>query len=191
VYGSTTQWYSWTGRAEDQRRDKRRTLGVPPDSMVQPPTLPRLFLQHKARTPSTCGVLIRREVIEQLGGFDERFRGMFEDQVFFYKLLLYHPVFVEGGSWDRYRQHPTSHSRMMSRIGYYHPKRKGSPAYGVFLNWLEQYLIEHHIVDQQLWDALYEEKKLFRYPIIYKISLHVDRVKTYTKAIIRRLAQLV
>lgn len=108
VYGATQYWFSWTGSAADARKDRLRPLGVPPGSLVDPPHLFRLFLENKARTPCTCAVLIRRSVIKDAGGFEERFSGMYEDQVFFYKLSLIASAFVADGCWDRYRQHADS-----------------------------------------------------------------------------------
>jgi glycosyltransferase involved in cell wall biosynthesis len=190
AYGGTTHWYSWTGRAEDQGRDQRRTLGVKPDTLVQPPTLPRLFLQRRAQTPGICAVLIRRPVVELVGGFNEQFKGMFEDQVFFYKLLLQYPVFIESGSWDRYRQHPVSHSHLMHQAGQYHPGRQASPAYSTFLSWLEAYLLQHGLGDKALWAALRKEKWLFTAPSLYRLATRVDRVVAYGRAIGRRLGGL-
>jgi len=115
VYGATQHWYSWTGRSADLARDSLRRLGVAPDTLVHPPALIPLFLRLEAQTPGTCGILARRDAIERIGGFEDRFDGMFEDQVFLFKLCLSAPIFVEGGSWDRYRQHPDSFAARAQR----------------------------------------------------------------------------
>src|SRR5215204_4071416 len=91
VYGATMHWYSWTDKAEDRERDLPRKLGVSVDTLIEPPKLVILFLRHLAWTPGTCGVLIRRKAIEEVGGFEVDFRGVLEDQVFFYKLCLHAP----------------------------------------------------------------------------------------------------
>jgi glycosyltransferase involved in cell wall biosynthesis len=106
VYGPIQWWYSWTGRPEDGRRDYIERLGVPPDAVVQPPALLPLFLRDKAAVPS--GLLVRREPIERVGGFEDEFRGEYEDQVFCAKICLQAPVFASGRCWYRYRQHPDS-----------------------------------------------------------------------------------
>jgi glycosyltransferase involved in cell wall biosynthesis len=186
VYGATQHWHSWTGKSEDLHRDHRRKLGVPPDTLVQPPTLPILFLQDKAQTPGTCGVLVRREAIERVGGFEENFRGMFEDQVFFYKLCLSAPVFVESGSWDRYRQHPNSHCEVSRVIGTYDPKGRLNPTYGAFLNWLEAYLTEQRITDGELWKALRAGLWPYHHPILYKVSHLATQTEGLLKRIVRR-----
>jgi len=170
VYSATTYWYSWSGLAGDLHRDNMRTLGVPPDTLFNPPTLTRLFLQDKARTPGTCSVLMRRDAIERVGGFDERFRGMFEDQVFFCKLCLGAPVFVMSGSWDQYRQHPGSWCHASRRAGEWDPGPRPSSAREAFLNWLEAYLIEQKVADSALWEALTKQLWPYRHPVLYRLS---------------------
>lgn len=175
VYGATVHWYSWSGKPEDLHRDKPRKLGVPPNTLVEPPTLIPLFLSVKAQTPGTCGILVRRAAIDQIGGFEERFRGMFEDQVFLYKLCLKAPVFVESGSWDRYRQHPASHSRIMRIRKLYNAAGKPNPTYHAFLLWLEQYLGEHGVKEASVWQALTHELRPYRHPLIYRVQTLLDQ----------------
>ena len=74
--------------------------------MIEPPRLLPLFLRDKAAVPS--GILVRRQIIEQLGGFEDSFRGEYEDQVFCAKICLSAPIFASGQCWYRYRQHPDS-----------------------------------------------------------------------------------
>jgi glycosyltransferase involved in cell wall biosynthesis len=138
VYGSTLMWFSWSGNPEASQPDRQRKLGVKPDTLVQPPTLVPLFLQRYAETPGTCGVLIRRETIQAVGGFEDSFRGMFEDQAFFLKVCLHAPVFVESGCWDRYRQHPNSACSVAPAQGDCNPFQLNQPHLN-FLNWREQY----------------------------------------------------
>ena len=158
VYGATQHWYSWTGRRKDDR-DQLRSLGVAPDTLVPPPQLVPLFLRLDAQTPGTCGVLVRRTVAESVGGFDERFRGMFEDQVFIFKICLAHEVFVEGGSWDRYRKHPNSHTKKALASG--HWSLGQNPAHREFLAWLEEHLDAADVRDTDVRTALTEQLALY------------------------------
>jgi glycosyltransferase involved in cell wall biosynthesis len=173
VYGATQHWYSWTGKAEDLHRDRLRNIGVPADTLVQPPALIPLFLRRVAQTPGTCGVLVRREAIERVGGFEEVFRGMFEDQVFFFKLCLSNPVFVASGCWDRYRQHPESCAEVTRRSGHDY-KRRPTPMYGAFLTWLEKYLIAREITNRELWNELHKELRPYRHPVWQRVSLMLN-----------------
>ena len=122
VYGPTLHWHSWTGRAEDAALDYTRKLGVTPGSLTGPPDLVRLYLTRMGWPPGTCGVMVRREAAERVGGFEERFTAIFEDQAFFYKLCLDFPVYVQGESLDRYRQHDGSACHEAEARGEWSPR---------------------------------------------------------------------
>src|SRR5262249_41206876 len=81
VYGRTLIWHSWTGKREDEHRDYFFTLGIRPDQLVEPPRLLVKLIENKAQTPTTCNVMIRRSVFEEVGRFEERFWSVHEDQV--------------------------------------------------------------------------------------------------------------
>jgi glycosyltransferase involved in cell wall biosynthesis len=153
VYGSALTWYSWTGNPDDVHRDRNRALGVEPDRLIMPPTLVKLFLEGTAETPGTCSALIRREAIKKIRGFDETFKGMYEDQVFFYKLCLKFPVFIESGCWDRYRQHPKSACQLATLRGEFISGGLNSSHLN-FLKWFKNYLIQQGIHDTEVWQAL-------------------------------------
>jgi glycosyltransferase involved in cell wall biosynthesis len=187
VYGPSLHWHSWTGRPEDAGRDAPRKLGVPPDTLVLPPTLVRLFLDHRAWTPATCSVLVRRSAIAAVGGFDEAFQGMFEDQVFFYKLLLEWPAWVEGVAGDRYRQHPGSWSEMERRSGGWYPsRRRPNPARGRFLEWLEGYLNERSIEDPGIRRAVRRELRPYRHPVLHRLTALPARALAAARRRLRR-----
>jgi glycosyltransferase involved in cell wall biosynthesis len=115
VYGRTQIWHSWASPSavEDYFYD----LGVEPDRVHEPPVLFRNLLRNVYQTPTTCSALLRRTVAAEVGGFDDAFTTMFEDQLFFAKVLLQHPVFVSDRCWARYRQHPGSGSAASAAAG--------------------------------------------------------------------------
>jgi len=167
VYSSTHVWYSWTGNPEDAQRDWEKGLGgFPPNTLVQPPTLLTLLLQRKVHTPGTCSVLMRRGLIEDVGGFEESFRNLYEDQAFFAKVFLKAPVFLQGGRWDRYRQHPENACSGGEKAGQYHPF-KPHPARFTYLNWLEKYLEEQGVKDLKMWQALRNTLLPYHHPWLY------------------------
>jgi hypothetical protein len=170
VYGPTLMWYSWNREHPSRHRDLLRPLGVKPDTLIHPPALLPLFLRRSAYTPGTCAVLVRREAALAVGGFDESFRGMYEDQVFFYKICYGAPVFVEGTCGDLYRQTPESHSSRMRKTGFYRVYGP-NPAYGLFLRWLERYLERQGCTDAGVWDALRRELRPYRSRPYYLLSL--------------------
>jgi glycosyltransferase involved in cell wall biosynthesis len=114
VYGRTLIWHSWhTTDTEDFFYD----LGVQPNRVYMPPVVFRDLLRNVYQTPTTCNALMRRSAIADVGGFDESFAAMFEDQLFFAKILLHFPVFVSGRCWAKYRQHHTSTSTLSAAAG--------------------------------------------------------------------------
>ncbi|MEB3179650.1 MAG: glycosyltransferase family A protein [Nostocaceae cyanobacterium] len=164
VYGPTLMWYSWTGKPEDAGRDRLRVLGVQPNTLVVPPKLLTVFLRGQGETPATCGVLIRREVIEMVGGFEESFRNMFEDQAFFAKVCLTTSIFVEGECWDRYRQHPDSICNVSKKTGKYHTQRL-NPTQLKYLQWLESYLSKSGWKNTEVYKTLQAKLQPYHSPI--------------------------
>lgn len=188
VYGSTQMWYSWRGNPEDIQSDCGRNLGVQPNTLVKPPTLLTLFLQRKAETPATCGVLLRRQVIEGIGGFDETFRGMYEDQAFFAKVCLKAPVFVESGCWDRYRQHQNNSCSVAQKTGQYHPVNP-HPAHLTFLNWLGSYLSQQEVKDTEVWKAFQKGLWPYRHPILYHLSTRTQHLVRQIKGVLKLIGR--
>ena len=92
VYGTTELWHGWTGMPQDIARNCIRGIGMPPNTLAAPPELMlRCFPLGQACSPATCSLLVRRETVEKVGGFETNFRGMFEDQAFLAKLYLHAP----------------------------------------------------------------------------------------------------
>jgi glycosyltransferase involved in cell wall biosynthesis len=116
VYGRTLIWHSWDTTTEGPD-DFFYDLGVQPDQVHMPPVLFRNLLRNEFQTPTTCSALMRRSAIAEVGGFDESFTAMFEDQLFYAKILLLFPVFVSDRCWARYRQHRTSTSAISTVDG--------------------------------------------------------------------------
>lgn len=162
VYGPIEWWHSWTGRPEDRECDHVENLGLPADRVIRPPRLLSLFLQDKAAVPS--GLLVRRETFRCVGGFEEAFRGEYEDQVFCAKVCLNLPVFAASACWYRYRQHPAS----CVSIG--QQTRRSAAARLAFLNWLSTYLLQQGIQDRALWQSLQSELWPYHHPTLHRLS---------------------
>ncbi len=162
VFGPLLWWYSWTGNPEDSHRDYVERLGVPPDTLIKPPRLLSLFLLDKAAVPS--GILVRREAIEAFGGFEDEFRGEYEDQVFCAKICLNSPVFASTRCWYRYRQHADSSVSTGQTTGQTFSARLA------FLNWLKQYLHKQKTKDPIIWWALRQEFWRYDHPKLFRLS---------------------
>ncbi|NCJ05505.1 glycosyltransferase [Synechococcales cyanobacterium C] len=179
ICGPTQYWYSWMAHPENYPQDTLRILTWDAPQLYQPPLLLKRLLKQQAQAPATCSVLIRHEVIDQVGGFVEDFRGMFEDQVFFSKVYLHVPVFVDVNYRDRYRQHSQSSCAQELRAGRYHPF-KPSPARKAFLTWLATYLDRQNINDPELWRTVNTSLWPYRHPSlskpIFEVLHWVDRL---------------
>jgi glycosyltransferase involved in cell wall biosynthesis len=189
VYGSPQLWYSWTGNPEDSERDVPQGLGIPPNFVVKAPALLLLFLEGKAPVPCPSDVLVRREVVRFVGGFEEVFRSLYEDQVFFTKVCLRVPVFVSSECWTRYRQHPDSCCAVGMITGEYYAARP------IFLNWVEGYLSRHRIKDPEISKTLHREFWPYRHPSLHRLcgrSRHLVReMKNILKWIARQTRPVV
>ncbi len=167
VYSSAHVWYSWTGKPEDAQRDwDIRMGGFPFNTLVQPPAILTSILQDRAHSIGICSALIRRRLIEEVGGFEESFRNQYEDQVFFAKVCLKEPILHQSGRWDRYRQHPESSCSVAEKEGKYHSFKPHSDRQA-YLNWLEKYVEEQGVKDHDLWQALRNTLLPYHHPRLY------------------------
>lgn len=132
VYGRLYLWYGWTGAAEDVQRDFIQELGGSADTLIDPPELLERFLLDDMHTPS--GVLVRKSVLDQVGGYEEAFRDMHEDGIVHAKICLRWPVYASGESWYKYRQHPDSRCNQSIAAG------TDRAALANFLDWLDVYI---------------------------------------------------
>lgn len=169
VYGRTQIWCSWTGNPDDSQLDHCYDLGVQPNTLIQPPQLLIQLLQNKAQTPTTCNALLRREVFTNIGGFEESFRAMYEDQVFFTKVHLNYAVFVANECWAKYRQHPESCSSVHENPQEYHVKRLP------FLNWVKNYLTEQGVKNSEVWKTFNKELWPCQHPTLYHLLSSIQR----------------
>ena len=186
LYTPTLVWFSWSGKPEDQSRDYLAETGVPPNTLVSPPTLANTFIRSEAFLPSPCSMLLRRDAVETVGGFEDAFRDQYDDMVLNQKLLLRYPVFVADGCWAWYRQHPDGSCAVALRTGllsYDGP----SPARGEYLTWLESYLRSTGLVGTEVWKTLQEELWPYRHPHLFRFSKGAQRAKTASRGIARRI----
>jgi glycosyltransferase involved in cell wall biosynthesis len=185
LYGASQYWHSWTGLRSDMDRDDVPELGVALDTMIHPPLLLTLYLASQARTPCPSDIMLRREIVEAVGGFEENFHGMnqlYEDQAFLAKVYLKSPVFVAGNCWDRYRQHENSCVALVTEAGL---KYKTGLFY---LEWLERYLRRGGIKDREVWRALRTKRRRYRYPnfspLLERVQFRMEQVKKLAGAML-------
>ena len=150
LFSRTLYWYTWSGAAGV--RDHTPRLRSEPGRVVPPPLHLARSIQGRAAVPCTCSILIRRSLIEEVGGFEDDFRQVYTDQVFYSKLFLTSGVLPVEGCWAKYRRHPASSTMTMAR------EQKARSARLAYLSWLDQYARAHgapsslmRAVQRELW----------------------------------------
>jgi glycosyltransferase involved in cell wall biosynthesis len=168
AYGPVEYWYSWAG-ARAPRADFVQRLGVAAPALIEPPSLLLRFLRRQAAAPS--GMLVRADVIREVRGFEDAFRGMYEDQAFCAKVCLRRPVVTTATCVYRYRQHPGSSSSLADR--------SGEPDFGrtAFLQWLGGYLGREGNEDLRVRDALRRELWSARHPRLHRLVRRARRLR--------------
>lgn len=159
VYGRTQSWYTWTGNSQEQ--DCLPELGVAPDTLVYPPTLAMNLLKGLTQTPTTCNAILRRDVFDRVGNFDEHYHDIFEDQVFFVKVELNFPVFVADNLWANYRQHPGSSFNQFNHALQENPELRCKVRLQ-FFSWVWSYTIHQTNPDDEILQYLRTRNKALK-----------------------------
>lgn len=164
TFGPSLMWHGWTGDADDASRDEYRRVGARADRVVRGTTVLRWILAGRAESPGTCSWLVRTDAARAVGGFETDFRGMFEDQAFFAKLMLGHDAYIMRASYDRYRQHADSSCNIAIRAGEHHAELPAA-ARDRYLQWLGRYLEKKH-ANALLRARVARERWFYRHPAL-------------------------
>ncbi len=152
VFGAAEYWYGWTGAPADRARDHVPALGIEADCVHGPRILSvRLYPLGTGTAPCPSDLLVRRDVYQQVGGFEESFRNefqLYEDQAFLAKIYLAHATYISSATWIRYRIHPESCSSQVQGAGRYQAVRER------FLRWCSDYLVASGPIDAAVLAAL-------------------------------------
>ena len=165
ICGASEYWWSW---ADPRKKDLVTPVGVDADRLYPSPSLSlALYPLGRGAAPCPSDILVRRDVCERVGGFEEQFRRelqMYEDQAFLAKVYLSAPVSVSSRVWDRYRQRSDSCVSTVKGSGEYHAVRL------FFLNWFEAYLREREIVHSSVWVALERALWPYHHPVLASVA---------------------
>jgi len=179
VYGPAL-WWNDGGPPRRWIQSMRREAG-----RAYPPTvlLRKVIVANDWEVPCTCSVLIRRQAIERVGGFDERFR-LYEDQTLWAKLFLVLPAYVHATCHARYRQHAASTSAAATRAGEYSQHANHS-ARGEFLAWLDEYCRGSGVADAHL----HREIRIARSPYVegHGLQHRLDLTRLALRRLLRRM----
>jgi glycosyltransferase involved in cell wall biosynthesis len=147
VCGALLYWYSWDPASTEA--DRAVLTGGVADRRLEPPEAPLVLYPLGRAAGAGLDVLVRRSALEAVGGFEERFRGLYEDQAFLTKVFLRYPVYISSRSWLRYRQHDDSCCAQTPRSDSDYWRLRG-----VFLDWLQAYVRQQGLADARINAAL-------------------------------------
>jgi glycosyltransferase involved in cell wall biosynthesis len=155
VCGAVRYWRSWLGQ-----EDQILLTGARQDEILPPPLASvTTYPLGSASAPCPSDLLLRRDLAESVGGFEEHFTGprqMYEDQAFLAKIYLKASVYFSSKVWLSYRQHPESCVATTKRDGRYDEVRS------YFLTWFQNYLkarsARSTAVERRLRRALWQSR---------------------------------
>jgi glycosyltransferase involved in cell wall biosynthesis len=186
--GSVNYWSSWSAG-----HDIILQTGHKQDAIVYPPEASlALYPLGTAAAPSMSDMIVRTYLARTIGGFEEQFTGMYEDQAFLAKLYLEAPVYFSSKVWSKYRQHAGSCVASARGSGTYREIRF------CFLTWFEAYLKNKPKIDCRVLAALNRALRPYRRPRIdYLLTLpsrssqRLNRLSTLAVRVAGRLSRLV
>jgi glycosyltransferase involved in cell wall biosynthesis len=184
VAGATFYWDSWEG-------GKNRTVlvGHVQNQVIGPPgALLSIYPLGQAEAPCPSCLIVRRSVIESVGGFEASYVGrlqMYEDQAFLAKVYLRTPVFFSDRTWFKYRQHDSSCMAKTIKEGHYDAVRQH------FLDWFGRYLTEVGFTDSKVRRKLWMANLPYRHPRLYGATRFIFLATRKVLRWIKRLRSVV
>jgi glycosyltransferase involved in cell wall biosynthesis len=165
VCGALLYWHSWDPTSG--LNDKLVLTGGIADQTLFPPEAILSLYPLGSGAGAGLDILVRRDVFQAVGGFEERFRGMYEDQAFLSKVFLAHPVFISSRPWLKYRQHSASCCATSTASPRdYRLRRKA------FLDWFSEYLQPREHFDPVVVRRLQTARLKLRFSPLYDVAQH-------------------
>lgn len=178
LFGASLYWWSWAGE-DAPRSDRLMTIGAPPDRAHPPPHLARLLYPlGTGVAPCPSSWLIRRALIERIGGWEEHLRPVYEDQGFLAKAYASASIWVSSQCWDRYRRHPGQIVATTTDTAYHEARRE-------FLAWYATYLDDHGLGDPEIRRALDRATWPYRHPRLAKVRRTAGRIRARVRRSMR------
>ncbi|MGL4542653.1 MAG: glycosyltransferase family 2 protein [Polymorphobacter sp.] len=187
VLGAMMWWRSWITTNRSPLKpwlftDTVHDSGLPLDQVIAPPAVAISYLERRGGSlPGICSVTVRRAVALAVGGFNADFRTLYEDQVFHFRTALKVPIWVSDDVVARYRQHDGSACNKEGRTA---SDLRMRP---LFLNWLQDHLVDSGCKDARLWQAFRAEMMRFDQPRLWWWSRLPVRARDWWNVHSRRL----
>jgi glycosyltransferase involved in cell wall biosynthesis len=127
-------WYSWNN---PEKENNIVQIGVPSGVYTPPQLIKLLYPFGEGQPPCPSGIIIKREVIDRCGGFEESFSGiyqLYEDQAFLFKIYSREIIYISNQVNNQYRKREDSMSSAANNLEIYNTVRK------FYANWVESYL---------------------------------------------------
>ncbi len=127
-------WYSWN---DPEKENSIVQIGVEPGVYNPPQLMKLLYPFGEGQPPCPSGIIIKREVIDRCGGFEESFSGiyqLYEDQAFLFKIYSSEVIYISNQVNNLYRKRENSMSSAANNPEIYNTVRK------FYANWIESYL---------------------------------------------------
>jgi glycosyltransferase involved in cell wall biosynthesis len=169
LYGRTLFWWSWSADPAAPP-DCLTEEGLAHDRLVPPPIPLVRYLEDQTIYPCICSVIVRREVLDDVGSFEENYREGSQDMVLHAKIFLRYPVYVSSECWDRYRRHENSFWARMKRDGLYQEEGRPHPTQHRYLVWLDGYLAAEGIDSPEVTRALRKALWPYEHPRLYDLE---------------------
>jgi glycosyltransferase involved in cell wall biosynthesis len=184
VAGAVRYWSSWEGG-----QDCVVPTGHVQDRVIVPPEAAiKLYPLGFAAAACPSDLLLRREIVASIGGFEEHFTGenqMYEDQGFFSKLYLVAPVYFSSRVWLSYRQHADSCVSVVTQSGRYDTVRR------YYLDWFRGYLARQPRRLVEVEAALRRARRPYDYPRTHRTLSVLGRTQTLGRQLARLAVQIV
>ncbi len=166
LFGRSTVWHSWSANATQPDWPNLGALSV--DRLIAPPEMLQHWLRDESFQPCTSEFIVRAEALRSIGGWDETFKGLYEDNVVYTKLFTQFPVYAASNTWSLYRQHPDNCCHQAIAKGEW-ALGKANPAKERILLWIQRYLDDNHLSTPALQKGLHDALLPFRNPALYQV----------------------
>lgn len=125
-------WYSWN----DNEEDEYVQIGAP-QGIYEPFELMKLLYPlAKGQPPCPSGIIIKKEALQRLSGFEEKFSGvyqLYEDQAFLSKAYSKEIVYISAEANNLYRKRSSSMSSAAGNKNIYNKVKL------FYYEWLKEY----------------------------------------------------